>query len=236
MLLDRFFCPATLWLATASLLACGDSADLSAPLMNPVDASAATAQASLAAQGTGHDVDVSLLVPLLSPTFTNWKCVSTGTGPVCSGDRLIESDWEPTDLPCSQVVYSRLRQYRTQTRYYDQNNLNYSRRFHQDAPEYFSLSPTGEGAVVVVDAHSNWTETFGIRGDGSTITIDGFGMLFKLKDTRGGVLRQWAGHTLEAPGEDLLIQGGNIHSWKSLTDSEDVVPALCSALGTELLP
>lgn len=214
-------------LAAAPLLGCGDRAELTGP---------PTAQADLAAQGAGHNVDVSLLVPLLSPTFTNWKCVNTGKGPVCSGDRLLERGWELTDFPCSKTVYSRFRQYRTQTRYYDQDNLLYFSRFHQDAPEYFSLSPTGDGPVVVVDAHSNWTETFDSPGDNRTFTIDGVGMFFKLKDTRGGVLRQWAGHTLEVPGEDLQILGGNIHSWKSLTDGEDVVPALCAALGTEPLP
>jgi hypothetical protein len=225
MLLDRFFRPATLALATASLLACSDRTDISGPVYDALDAQAAV-----------HEVDISLLVPLLSPTFTNWKCVSTGHGPNCSGDRLLESDWEATDLPCSQTVYSRFRQYRTQTRYYDEDNLNFFRRFHQDAPEYFSLSSTGDGPVVVVDAHSNWTETYVVAGDDQTRTIEGVGMFFKLKDTHGGVIRQWSGHILEVPGEDLFIQGGNIHSWKSLTDDEDVVPALCSALGTELLP
>lgn len=203
----------------------------------PVDpGSSNAAQAAFDTQRTGHDVDVSLLVPLLSPTFTNWKCANTGNGPVCSGDRLLEGGWEPTDLPCSQAVYTRFSQYRTQTRYYDLDNLLYFSRFHTDAPEYFTLSPTGDGPVVVVDAHSNWTETFAIPGNNQTFTVESVGMLFKLKGTHGGVIRQWSGHILEAPGEDLEIQGGNIHSWKSLTDPEEVVPALCAALGTELLP
>ena len=78
---------------------------------------------------------------------------------------------------------------------------------------------------------------FGIPGDAQSVTlVESVGVVFKLKDTHGGVLRQWSGHILEATGEDLEIQGGNTHSWKSLTDDEDVVPALCSALGTELMP
>jgi hypothetical protein len=132
-------------------------------------------------------------------------------------------------------VYSRLREYRTQTRYYDEENLNFFRRFHQDQAEYFSLSPTGDGPVVLVDAHNNWTETYIVPGDDQTRTIETSGLLFKLKDVHGGVLRQWAGQIIEAPGEDLEIQGGNVRSPKSLLNT-DVVTALCAALGTEPLP
>jgi hypothetical protein len=220
MLRDRFFGPATLALAAASLLACGDRADLSGPVQNGLAAA--------------HDVDVSLLVPLLSPTFTNWKCVSTGNGPVCSGDRLRESGWAPSDFPCALPVYSRFREYRTQTRYHDEDYLNYFRRFHQDQAEYFSLSPTGDGSVVLVDAHNNWTEAYVVPGDDQTRSIETSGLLFKLKDVHGGVLGQWAGQIIEAPGEDLEIKAGNVRSRKSLTNGEEIVPALCSALGTEV--
>ena len=216
-------------LALAGLIACDPPTRPAEPLSPPPGPAGA-----LAALGAGHDVDVSRLVPLLSPTFTNWRCIARGNGPVCSGDRLLESGWVPSDFPCALPVYTRFRQYRTQTRYYDEDYLNFFRRFHQDAPEYFSLSPTGEGPVVVVEAHSNWTEKYVVPGDDQTRTIEGVGMFFKLKDTNGGVLRQWSGHTLEAPGEDLLIQGGNTRSPKSLTEDEEVVSALCAALGTDV--
>ena len=75
---------------------------------------------------------------------------------------------------------------------------------------------------------------YGTPGDVQTITFESTGLFFKLKDTRGGVLRQWAGHIIEAPGENLEMQGGIIRSWKNLTDPEEVAPALCAALGTEL--
>ena len=214
-------------LALAGLIACDSPTRPAEPLSSPPSAAG-----TLAAVKPDHDVDVSRLVPLLSPTFTNWRCVATGQGPVCSGDRLLESGWLPSDFPCSLPVYTRFRQYRTQTRYYDEDYLNFFRRFHQDAPEYFSLSPTGNGQVVVIDTHSNWTETYVVPGDDQTRTIETFGLLFKLKDIHGGVLRQWSGQITEPPGEDLEIQGGNVRSPKSLLET-DVVTALCAALGTE---
>ncbi len=233
MSLDRFISPARLAAAAASLVACGGG-NIAGPEAGPSSPIVVTALPAVAATGTGHDVDLSRLVPLLSPTFTHWRCVATGHGPVCSGDRLLESGWAPSDFPCALPVYARFREYRTQTRYHDENYLNYFRRFHQDQAEYFSLSPTGDGPVVLVDGHNNWTETYVVPGDDETRTIESSGLLFKLKDIHGGVLRQWAGQIVEAPGEDLQIQGGNVRSWKSLTDGEEVVPALCAALGTEV--
>jgi hypothetical protein len=182
-----------------------------------------------------HGVDLSRLVPSLSPTFTDWSCVPTGTGPVCRGERLIEVAWEPTDeIPCARPVYHQLTDFRRQTRYYDEDYLNFFRRFHLEQTEYWSLSPTGENAVVI-RANVTFTETYVVAGDDATRTIKTNGVLFQLKDTRGGVILQWSGAILEPPGGDLELIGGNVNSAKSfLKDPEAFLAATCEAMGTEL--
>jgi hypothetical protein len=182
-----------------------------------------------------HGVDLSRLVPSLSPTFTDWSCVATGTGPVCRGERLTEVAWEPTDeIPCVRPVYHQLTDLRRQTRYYDENYLNFFRRFHLVQTEYWSLSPTGEDAVVI-SSNVTFTETYVVAGDDATRTIKSNGVLFQLKDTRGGVILQWSGAILEPPGGDLEVIGGNVNSAKSfLKDPEAFLAATCEAMGTEM--
>jgi hypothetical protein len=180
-------------------------------------------------------VEVSRLVPLLSPTFTNWSCVLTGNGPVCRGERLIDTGWELSDFPCASPVYHHFIDFRRQTRYHDEDYLNFFRRFRLDQAEYFSLSPTGEHPLVI-RAQVNFTETYVVPGDDQTRTIKGNGLLFQLKDTRGGVILQWTGATLERPGVDLEVLAGNVNSVKSfLKDPEAFLAATCHALGTELI-
>src|SRR5262245_51715069 len=174
-----------------------------------------------AARAIDHGVDISRLVPLLSPTFTDWTCVATGNGPVCRGERLIETGWEPTaEIPCAEPVYHQFTDFRRQTRYYDEDYLNFSRLFHLAQTEYFSLSPAGEDAVVI-SGTVNFTETYVVAGDDATRTIKSNGLLFQLKDTRGGVILQWSGAVLEPAGGDLEVIGGNVNSAKSfLKDPE----------------
>jgi hypothetical protein len=183
-----------------------------------------------------HGVDLSRLVPSLSPTFTDWSCVATGNGPVCRGERLIETGWEPTDeIPCARPVYHQLTDLRRQTRYYDENYLNFFRHFHIASTEYWSLSPTGEDAVAIT-SNGNFTETYVVAGDDGTRTIKSNGVIFQLKDTRGGVILQWSGAILEPAGGDLEVIGGNVNSAKSfLKDPEAFLAATCEALGTELV-
>jgi hypothetical protein len=116
---------------TALVTACDHATD-------PVDPSTP----SVPSFTVDHGVDVSLLVPLLSPTFTNWTCVPTGTGPVCRGERHIETGWEPTaEFPCAQPVYHQSTDFRRQTRYYDEDYLNFSRLFHLDQSISACLRP-----------------------------------------------------------------------------------------------
>ena len=216
--------PATLFAAILTA-GCTDRQPPTAPAESP----------SSPGLAVGHEVDLSRLVPLLSPTFTDWSCVATGTGPVCRGERLIATAWEPTDeIPCARPVYHQLTDFRRQTRYYDENYLNFFRRFHLVQTEYWSLSPTGENAVVI-SSNVTFTETYVVAGDDATRTIKSNGVLFQLKDTRGGVILQWSGATLEPPG-DLEVIGGNANSAKSfLKDPEAFLAATCEALGTELV-
>jgi hypothetical protein len=230
----------TCLILTAVLTGCDSATELVNPggptTGSPSFPGSATADPVFAASPSAdHDVDVSLLVPLLSPTFTNWTCVATGTGPICRGERLVDSGWRASDFPCTQLVYEHSTDYRTQTRYYDENYLNYFRRFHMDAPDYLSLSPTGEGTTVVIDAHLNFIETFGVPGDDQTLTVKTEGLLFQLKDTHGGVILQWSGSILEPFGGDLEIIGGNVNSVKSfVSDPDAFLAAVCHALGTDL--
>jgi hypothetical protein len=88
----------------------------------------------------------------------------------------------------------------------------------------------------VISGTVNFTETYVVPGDDQTRTIKSNGMLFQLKDTRGGVILQWSGAVLEPAGGDLAIIGGNVNSVKSFIKDRDVfVAALCNALGTELI-
>jgi hypothetical protein len=77
--------------------------------------------------------------------------------------------------------------------------------------EYWSLSPTGENAVAI-SSNVTFTETYVVAGDDATRTIKSNGVLFQLKNTRGGVILEWSGATLEPPGGDLEVIGGNANA------------------------
>lgn len=145
----------------------------------------APASASVSHGNRSGGVVVEDLVPALSPTFAPWTCRSARTGPVCRGERHLNGAWEPAGLPCAVPVWNKQVSDRTQTRYYDHDNLNYFRRFRTRDVDYFSTSPTGEHAGSV-STRVRFFETFGVRGDDKTITVTTKGILWDVRTPEGG--------------------------------------------------
>lgn len=81
------------------------------------------------AERPGGTVDEAVLVPSLSTSFAPWDCKATRTGPVCSGERHLDLAPAPMDLPCDVPLWAAYSEDRHQTRYYDEDNLNYFRTF-----------------------------------------------------------------------------------------------------------
>jgi hypothetical protein len=85
---------------------------------------------------------------------------------------------------------------RTQTRYYDHDNLNYFRKFRSNDVDYFSTSPTGENAGSVT-TRGHFFETFGVRGDDKTITVTTKGVIWDVRMPQGRSLFRVVGTLVE---------------------------------------
>ena len=86
----------------------------------------AGASAAARADPPPGPVDESRLVPSLSASFAPWTCKAVQTGPVCNGERRIDTGWGPFDFSCGDTpVYARHEEVRRATRYYGWDYLNY---------------------------------------------------------------------------------------------------------------
>jgi len=103
---------------------------------------------------------------------------------------------EPAGLPCAVPVWNKQVSDRTQTRYYDHDNLNYFRKFRSRDVDYLSTSTTGEHAGSV-STPGRFFETFGVRGDDKTITVTTEGVLWDVRMPHGRSLLHAVGTLVE---------------------------------------
>jgi hypothetical protein len=130
------------------------------------------------------DVDESRLVPSLSQSFAPWTCKMKITGPVCDGERHILSDWHPDGIPCDVPLYNRRTENRFSTRFYDQNYLNYDRKFRSNDIDEYSISPSGPGGVTI-RSNVRFSEPFDVPGDDSTFDVISDGILWDIQGANG---------------------------------------------------
>jgi len=147
------------------------------------------------------EVDQSLLVPTtLDSSFAPFDCQLKLTGPVCTGERHIATDWGPFDFSCDAPVYVRTVSDRYTTRYYNHDYLNYDRHFRLNDIDYLSTSPTGP-ATATISANVRFDEPFAVPGDASTLTIISQGVLWDIRSSTGRAIFRAVGTLVEPPGE-----------------------------------
>jgi len=167
----------------------------------------ALAGATTASASDHKSVDQTQLVPTtLDSSFAPFDCKLKVTGPVCTGERSIDTGWEAADLPCDVPVYGRHVSYRHQIRYYDLDYLNYDRRFRTNDVDYVSTSPDGSAAATIT-TRARFTEPFAVAGDDSTITVITTGTIFDIKPTHGRSLFRVVGTLVEPPDAEPTFTG-----------------------------
>lgn len=147
------------------------------------------------------EVDQSLLVPTtLDSSFAPFDCRMKATGPVCTGERHIATEWELSDFPCEVPVYVRTVSDRYSTRYYDQQYLNYDRHFRLKDTDYLSTSPSGP-ATATISANTRFDEPFAVPGDDATFTVITQGVPWEIRSSTGRAILRAVGTLSEPPGE-----------------------------------
>ena len=147
-----------------------------------------------------QEVDQSLLVPTtLTSAFAPFTCRLRPTGPVCTGERHVDTGWAPTDLPCDQALHNRYVSDRWSTRYYDHDYLNYDRRVRMHDVDYFRTSPDGP-ATATITSHVRFHEPFAVPGDDSTFTVITTGTIWDVAPVGGPSMLRVIGTTVEPPG------------------------------------
>lgn len=137
------------------------------------------------AVATPKEVDESRLQPALSASFAPWDCKLKNTGPVCTGERHLTWDWEPSpDFACATPVWGARVENRYTTRFYDEDYLNYDRQVRTNDTDFISTSPTGP-ATATIEANNRFTEPFDVPGDDSTRTIITTGTIWDVKPANG---------------------------------------------------
>jgi len=153
------------------------------------------------------EIDQSLLVPsTLDSSFAPFDCRMRPTGPVCTGERHIATDWGLFDFPCDVPVYVRTVSDRYTTRYYDLDYLNYDRRFRLNDIDYLSTSPTGP-ATATISANTRFDEPFAVPGDDVTRTIITHGVPWDIRSSNGRAIFRAVGTLVEPPGEVRTFTG-----------------------------
>lgn len=149
--------------------------------------------------GAPPPVDEDRLVPALSSSFAPWTCMTRQDGPVCKGERHFSGAWEPADLPCGDTqIWARGESHRYQTRYYNQDYLDFHREFRTRDTDYFSTSPTGP-ATATISTNVSFSETFATPGDDSTRTIVSNGVLWDIRSAQGSAVWRAIGTLVEPP-------------------------------------
>ena len=149
------------------------------------------------ALATPDEVDESRLLPALSASFAPWDCKLKATGPVCTGERHLTSDWEPSpDFACSVPLWGARTENRYQTRFYDGVYRNYDRTFRTNDTDFLSTSPTGP-ATATIESHTRFTEPFAVPGDDSTRTIITSGTIWDIRPVSGAPIFRAVGTLVE---------------------------------------
>jgi hypothetical protein len=153
------------------------------------------------------EIDQSLLVPTtLDSSFAPFDCRMKVTGPVCTGERHIATDWGLFDFPCDVPVYVQTVSDRYTTRYYDHDYLNYDRHFRLNDIDYLSTSPTGP-ATATISANTRFDEPFAVPGDDTTRTIITHGVPWDIRSNTGRAIFRAVGTLVEPPGEAGTFTG-----------------------------
>lgn len=155
-----------------------------------------------------EEVDQSLLVPsTLTSSFAPFTCRVRPTGTVCTGERHLDTGWEPVpDFPCDQPLHNRYVSDRWSTRYYDHDHLNYDRRVRMHDVDHFSTTPGGP-ATATITSHVRFFEPFAVPGDESTRTIVTTGTIWEVRGAVGAPLLRVVGTLVEPPGGVATFTG-----------------------------
>lgn len=178
----------------------------------PAAALAVLALAAAASPGAQADppeeVDQSQLVPsTLDSAFAPFTCRLRPTGPVCTGERHLDTGWAPVpDFPCDETLHNRFVSDRWSTRYYDHDYLNYDRRVRLDDVDFFSTAPGGP-ATATITSHTRFFEPFAEPGDDTTRTIITIGTIWDVRGAGGASLYRVVGTLVEPPGEIGTFSG-----------------------------
>ncbi|WP_380167603.1 hypothetical protein [Jannaschia sp. R86511] len=138
--------------------------------------------------------------------FAPWDCRLRATGPVCTGDRFVDTGWEPADWPCDVPVYGRYVSSRRSTRFYDLDYLNYDRRFRSHDVDHLSRFPDGRDAATIT-SRVRFTEPFAVPGDDSTITVISTGTIWDIRTATGRSLFLVVGTLVEPPDAEPTFTG-----------------------------
>lgn len=154
-----------------------------------------------------EEIDQSLLVPTtLTSAFAPFTCRMRPTGPVCTGERHLDTGWQPVDFPCDVQLHNRYVSDRWSTRYYDHDYLNYDRRVRMHDVDHFSTTPGGP-TTATITAHVRFVEPFAVPGDDSTFTVITTGTLYDIRAVPGPALFRMVGTLVEPPGEVGTFSG-----------------------------
>jgi len=189
------------------------------PILAAVAALAAAALTLAGGAGAGSPIaDPSFLQP---PPPPGAVCRADGPFVICDTfiDVMIEN--EPVfDLPCG-TVYETSADHRDGTRWYV-DDLLVKRRVVAHLTGTWSLSPSGEGPTVAVDANWNWWIRLALPGDESTGELTSHGTDLRVSGPGLGGLIHDAG---------ITYPDGTHHGIARFFDTPEAAAALCAALG-----
>ena len=187
------------------------------PVLGAVAALAAAALTLAGPAGAGKQIDPSVLQPPPPP-----GAVCRADGPYVICDTFIDTTFENEpvlDLPCG-TVYETSADHRDGTRWYV-DNLLVKRRVVAHLTGTWSLSPTGEGPTVALDASWDWWIRLAVPGDESTGELTSHGTDLRVSGPGlGGVIHD-AG--ISYPDETH-------HGIARFFDTPEAAAALCAAL------
>ena len=162
----------------------------------------ATSAGAVAQADPPEEVDQTLLVPTtLDSAFAPFTCRLRSTGPVCTGERHLDTGWIALDdFPCDEALHNRFVSDRWSTRYYDHDYLNYDRSVRSHDVDFFSTTPGGP-ATATITTRTRFFEPFAVPGDDSTRTIVTSGTIWDVRGAGGASLLRTVGTLVEPPGE-----------------------------------
>jgi hypothetical protein len=107
---------------------------------------------------------------------------------------------------CSVLLWGSRSEDRYQVRYYNQDYLNFYRRFRTNDTDFLSTSPTGS-ATATIDTHARFTEPFAVPGDAASITVITTGTLWDVRPATGPTLLRVVGTLVKPPDAPATFTG-----------------------------